>query len=191
VRRSSDAIRRGDHIARPDHHRRRRHRSRPRSHEDLPRQARLCVPSSALLRKTLTSIVVEAIYGGPKVVEYLDFVGDALGFNLVEGSCVTSLEPSTEKQERTNDSILAAHSKRFYARRARPSWPAPTFLHLLMLRMGRTKIRMMLDETCRDYKYYREKGWFESDYFHPVRLNPLKQAAGRLFDCTASKSTNR
>jgi multimeric flavodoxin WrbA len=144
--------------------------------------------------KTFTSIVVEAIYGGPKVVEYLDFVGDALGFNVVKGSCVQSLEPMTEKQRRTNDAVLAAHSRRFHERLSRPSYRVPTFLHLMMFRMGRTKIRLMLDETWRDYTYYREKGWFESDYFYPVRLNPFKQAAGRLFDYTAaigaSKSTS-
>ena len=53
---------------------------------------------------------------------------------------------------------------------------------------GRTKIRLMLDETWRDYTYYRDKGWFGADYFYPVRLNPLKKAAGRLFDYTAARS---
>jgi multimeric flavodoxin WrbA len=138
--------------------------------------------------KTFTSIVVQAIYGGPKVVEYLTFVGDALGFNVVKGSCVNSLEPMTEKQQRTNDSILGAHSRRFHDRLSRPSLPAPTLLHLMMFRMSRTKIRLMLDETWRDYTHYRDKGWFEADYFYPVRLSPLKKAAGNLFDYTASRS---
>jgi hypothetical protein len=138
--------------------------------------------------KTFTSIVVQGIYGGPKIVEYLDFVGDGLGFNVVKGSCVTSMEPITEKQKRTNDSALAAHSKRFHDRLSRPSYPVPTFFHLMMFRMVRTKIRLMLDETWRDYNYYRDKGWFEAEYFYPVRLSPLKKAAGSLFDYTASRS---
>jgi multimeric flavodoxin WrbA len=48
--------------------------------------------------KTFTSIVVQGIYGGPKIVEYLDFVGDGLGFNVVKGSCVTSMEPITRSE---------------------------------------------------------------------------------------------
>ncbi len=34
----------------------------------------------------------------------------------------------------------------------------------------------------RDYKYYTEKGWLESDYFYPTRLGALKAVAGKLFD---------
>jgi hypothetical protein len=141
--------------------------------------------------KTFTSIVVEAIYGGPKVVEYLDFVGDALGFNVVKGSCVNSLEPMTEKQQRTNDSILAAHSRRFHDRLLRPCLPVPTLLHLMMFRMSRTTIRLMLDDAWRDYTYYREKGWFEADYFYPVRLNPIKRTAAHLFDYRAARSAKK
>ena len=44
--------------------------------------------------KTFTSIVVQGIYGGTKIVKYLDFVGNGLGFNSVKGTCVTALEPS-------------------------------------------------------------------------------------------------
>jgi multimeric flavodoxin WrbA len=138
--------------------------------------------------KTFTSIVVQAIYGGPKAMEYLDFIGDALGFNVVKGSCVMSLEPVPEKVRRSNEAILDAHARRFHDQLIQPSLPAPTFLHLMMFRMGRTKIRLMLDESWRDYVYYRDKGWFDADYFYPVRLNPIKKAAGKLFDYSAARS---
>ncbi len=49
--------------------------------------------------KTFTSIVVQGIYGGSKIVKYLDFVGNGLGFNTVKGSCLKSLEPMTEKEQ--------------------------------------------------------------------------------------------
>jgi len=49
-------------------------------------------------------------------------------------------------------------------------------------RMGRSSIRQMLDDTSLDYRYYAKMGWFESDYFYPTQLGPLKKAAGRLFD---------
>jgi hypothetical protein len=35
----------------------------------------------------------------------------------------------------------------------------------MLFRMSRTSIRLMLDEGFRDYRYYKEKGWFESDYY--------------------------
>jgi len=44
--------------------------------------------------KTFTNIVVQGIFGGPKVVKYLDFVGSGLGFNTVKGRVIISLEPT-------------------------------------------------------------------------------------------------
>ncbi len=72
-------------------------------------------------------------------------------------------------------------------RLSQPPVPVPTLSKLMVFRMARTSIRLMLDETSRDFTYYREKGWFESDYFYPVRLGLFKNAAVRLFDCIASR----
>ncbi len=70
--------------------------------------------TSEFFGKTFTSIVAQGIYGGNKIVKYLDFVGRGLSFNM-------------------------------------------------------------------------EKGWFHSDYYYPVKLNPIKQIMGRLFDFTTRK----
>ena len=43
-------------------------------------------------------------------------------------------------------------------------------------------IRKLLDDRSQDYRYYAGNGWFESDYFYPVILDPLKKTAGKLFD---------
>jgi hypothetical protein len=62
-------------------------------------------------RKTFTSIVAQGIYGGDKIVVYLDFVGNGLGFT-VKGSCFTALEPMTGKEKQKIDRALARQSKR-------------------------------------------------------------------------------
>jgi multimeric flavodoxin WrbA len=139
--------------------------------------------------KTFTSIVAQGIYGGPKIVKYLDLVGNGLGFNVVKGSCVTALEPMSEKEQQKIDSILSAHSRRFHARLMQPLYPVPTLFKLWAFRASRTGIRVMLDETYRDYTYYRDKGWFESDYYYPTRLGALKKAAGSLFDTNTARTT--
>ena len=48
-------------------------------------------------------------------------------------------------------------------------------------------MKLMLDESHRDYSYYKKAGWFESDYYYPTRLNPLKKLAGKLFDRMARR----
>ena len=71
--------------------------------------------------KTFTSIVSQSIYGGDKIVKYLDFVGMGLGFNIVKGSCITVLDPMTEKEKQKIDSALAGHSRRFHERLMKPA----------------------------------------------------------------------
>jgi multimeric flavodoxin WrbA len=132
--------------------------------------------------KTFTSIVAQGFYGGDKIVEYLDFVGSFLGFNTVKGSCIATIEPITEKQQHKIDRILAKQARQYYARLEKPDYPAPSWLKLIVFRLTRTKARVELDDSFRDYTYYTDKGWFESDYYYPVRLGPLKKVAGKLFD---------
>ena len=141
--------------------------------------------------KTFTSIVAQGIYGGSKIVKYLDFAGMGLGFNVVKGSCTTALDPMSEKERQKIDSIAAGHSKRFHTRLSQPQYPVPALFKVCAFRAARTSMRVMLDETSRDFTYYREKGWFEADYFYPVRLNMFKKAAGSLVDYITSRSAKK
>jgi len=139
--------------------------------------------------KTFTSIVAQGIYGGSRVVKYLDFVGMGLGFNVVKGSCTTALDPMSEKEREKIDCIVAEHSKRFHAGLSRPQYPVPALFKLWAFRTARTSMRVMLDETSRDFTYYRDKGWFEADYFYPTRLGVIKKATGSLVDSITARMT--
>jgi len=139
--------------------------------------------------RTYTGIVAQGIFGGQKIVDYLDFVGNGLGFNTVKGSCITTLEPMTKKQQRKTDLALAAQARRYYARLEQPGYPAPTLFKLMIFRMARTSMGLELDDSYRDYTYYAEQGWFESDYYYPTHLGPLKKGAGKLFDWTQARLT--
>jgi len=141
--------------------------------------------------KTFTDIVVQGIFGGPKIVKYLDFVGSGLGFNTVKGRVIISLEPMTDKQQNKTYRVLAQLSRQFYKRLMKPTPSTPTLFKLMIFRMSRTSLKLMLDDNYRDYTYYRDKGWFESDYFYPTRLGLLKKVAGRLFDSLAKSRTRK
>ena len=141
--------------------------------------------------KTFTSIIAQGIYGGDKIVNYLDFVGNGLGFNTVKGCCITAFDPMTEKEKQKIDTVLAEHSRRFYEGLMKAAYPVPALFKLWVFRMARTSMRLALDDSSRDYTYYRDKGWFQSDYYYPARLGPLKKAAGTLFDSMATSSTRK
>ncbi len=137
--------------------------------------------------KTSTSIVVFGIWGGGKVVKYLDFVGAGLGFNAVQGSCVQTREPMDAKALRKMERTLAEQSRRFHDQLMGPAYVAPSLFKLWIFRMGRSAIKRELSEDAADYRYYRDRGWFESDYYYPIRLSPLKKAAGAVFDRTGAR----
>lgn len=141
--------------------------------------------------KTCTSIVVQGFYGGAKIVKYLDFVSNGLGFRTVKGSCVTALEPMTAKEQLKVDRVLARHSSRFYEELMKPAYPTPTLLKLMVFRMGRTNVKLLLDERYRDFTYYTEQGWLESDYFYPTHLSVARKLAGRLFDSISAVTARR
>jgi multimeric flavodoxin WrbA len=146
--------------------------------------------------KAYTSIVVEGLYGGRGVVKYLDLVGGALGFNVVTGSRIvcrknpdTAHEPMLEEERRKMDEALARQSRRFHELLSSPAFPAPSMFRLMGFRMARTSIKLELGEDRRDHAYYREHGWFDSDYYYPTKLGPLKRAAGAAFDRIAARSS--
>jgi len=141
--------------------------------------------------KAFTSIVAQGIYRGHKMVRYLDFVGAGLGFNTVKGTYFTAFEPMTKAEEEKLDRVLAKQSRRFHKTLMDPVRPVPSLLRFMGFRMGRTAMRLELDERSCDYRYYRDRGWFESGYYYPTRLGPLKKAAGPLFDAIQEKRTKK
>lgn len=137
--------------------------------------------------KTFTNIVVQGLPFGGGIGKYLSFVGSCFGFNTVVGSRIVAREPLMPQDLRKMDKALATQSKRFYAALASESYPTPTLTMLMGFRIGRTIMKLELDERSRDYRYYQEKDWFNADYFYPVRLGPLRKALGRLFDAVGAR----
>ena len=132
--------------------------------------------------KACTSIVVQGFYRGNKIIDYFNFLGKGLGFNVVNGSCLNSLEPMTEKDQKKTDRIIDKQSKKFYSTLIKREYPIPTLFKLMIFRMARTSVKLLLDESWRDYTYYKNNGWFGSDYYYPAQLNPIKKLAGNFFD---------
>jgi len=131
--------------------------------------------------KTYTAIVTQGIYGGGDVLKYLNFTGESLGFRVSKGCCLTTLDPLTRLQQNKLILEIKKASARFYKELIRPA-PSPSFFRLMAFRIGRTSIKLTLNEKFKDYLYYKEKGWFESDYYYPTKLGMIKKVAGNIFD---------
>lgn len=131
--------------------------------------------------KSATTIVVAGIGFGNRVRKYLEFVEGNLGFDVVKGSVSMTLEPMTRKALAKMNDRLAKQARRFHNRLMRPAFRTPSLLKLAMFRMGRTGIRLNAQGLL-DWDYYRDQGWFESDYFYPVRLGWPKKMFGASLD---------
>ncbi len=137
--------------------------------------------------RTSTSIVVQGMFRGGRIVKDLGFVGGGLGFNVVKGSCSRTLEPMSGKALAKMEETLVGQARRFHARLCRPAHPVPSFRQLAIFRMSRMSMKLLRAQDNLDYAYYREQTWFESDSWYPVRLGPFRKAAGALLDWIAAR----
>ena len=131
--------------------------------------------------KTCTAIATQGFLGGKDVQKYLEDVGQTFGFSVAKGCWLTTLDPMTENQQRVLIEEINQAAARFHKELMRPSYPSPSLFRLMMFRIARTHI-MSLDEKYRDYHYFKDNGWFESDYFYAANLGPIKKALGYFFD---------
>lgn len=136
--------------------------------------------------KVATSIVVQGMFRGSKIRDYLEFVAGGMGFRTVKGSVIRTLEPMSDAALRKMDKALDAQSKRFHDELLKPAFPTPSLAGLAMFRMSRTGIKTSLPEDMRDYAFYRDHGWFDSDFYYPTQLGALKRMAGAFFDWLAA-----
>ncbi len=132
--------------------------------------------------KTFSSIVVQGFFGGDKILKYFDLMGAALGFDVVRGSCSTALVPMTDQERKQRDRTLARQAQRFREQLMQTQPHVPSLIEVVLFRLGRNNVRIELGESDRDYQYYSQRGWFNSDYFYPTRLGLLKRLVGRLAD---------
>jgi hypothetical protein len=68
--------------------------------------------------------------------------------------------------------------------------PPPSFFRLILFRLARTSIKSA-DKKLKDYKYYKEKGWFESEYYYPTRLGTIRKLVGNLADFIGKQMVKR
>lgn len=138
--------------------------------------------------KSFIAIVTQGIYGGDKIVKYLENVGGFWGFNVVKGCLLTVYSQKTASEHKKVSQEIKKASTRFCMELTRTMPAKPTFFRLMMFRFVRTSY-MLMDESIfeRDYRYYKENGWFESDYYYPISLGFIRRLAGRFFDFCQKK----
>ena len=100
----------------------------------------------------------------------------------VPGFFVTTVTPRTPQEQKAIDKKITASVHRFAISLKSDSSPKPSYLMVFIFRIVRSMYRATPDDSLKDVRYYRENGWFTSDYFYPVRLGIGRGIAGALAD---------
>lgn len=131
--------------------------------------------------KAFTVVVTQGITGGENITQYLEASGSNMGFNVTKGSCVNTLEPMTELQNNKIELEMKKCSERFFKALTLGTPKVPSLYRLMMFRMTRSGIKSAKVQLF-DYYYFKDKGWFESDYYYDTKLGPINKMAGCFFD---------
>jgi len=133
--------------------------------------------------RVCTAIVTQGVFGGGSIVKYLCSSGENMGFHTSKGCVVNTMDPMTDKQQAQLVKKVRMAADTFYKKLTRPT-PSPSFMRLAMFRLTRTSISYIAP-GFRDYQHFESMGWFESAYYHPTSLGPLKRLEGWMVDLVA------
>jgi len=134
--------------------------------------------------KAWIPIIVEGAYGGKDILKYLKTLGSFWGFNVCKGISLTlPVNEVLERQKEKIDVELNKKAQKFCKLLTATKSPNPSFKRLFMFRLVRTfHENNPSKEFIKDYKYYKEQGWFDSQYYYNVNIGLLKKFIGMLAD---------
>ncbi len=139
-----------------------------------------------LFGKVSIAIVVQGVYGGKKIVKYIDELMDFWGCRTIKGAVVTgSLYPTgtiPENIANKNRATISSAASRLITAVQNYKEKQPTFFRLAIFRMTRTSMKYSDEVLPADKEYYSNKGWFETQYYTDARLGPIRLMFGTLID---------
>ncbi len=137
-----------------------------------------------LFGRSSICFVTQGVYGGNKVVKYVDELMGFWGCNIIKGSTLKgdldakiAIKDEKVLLERFNKTIEKI-DRQLGANR----FPSPSLFKLIIYRMTRSSMKYFSEATIVDKKYYEDKGWNTADYYYKTKLNVCKKTVGRIID---------
>ncbi|KNF10083.1 NADPH-dependent FMN reductase RutF [Gottschalkia purinilytica] len=147
--------------------------------------------------KISTSIVTQGIYGGGDISKYLSTLSKFWGFVSIPGVTLTTpwgaYNPNTEWTKEGEEKIhikLDKLAKKFHKGLIGNKSPKPKLNQLIIFRLVRSAQKYSINHD-RDHVYFRDNGWFQSDYYYNVRLGFVQKTIGKLIDKIQQKNLGK
>lgn len=147
--------------------------------------------------KSAIAIITQGVYGGNEIVKYINNVSEFWGFKVCKGITLTTpwgvTNPKIEWPESENKKIDLAVKKaaeRFYKVLSTKKLPEPSLKRLIIFRFTRSAHKHSTD-PARDYEYFKNNGWFDSQFFYETKLSWYKRMLGWLVDRFMAKQAQK
>ncbi len=147
--------------------------------------------------KVFSSIVTQGVYGGGQLNKFFKTTAEFWGGIYVKGTVLTLVSaaykpsaPWSEKEQQTVEKEMVKLAGRLKKALSGKLLPSPSLFRLMIFRFTRSAHKYGKEDNM-DFRTYRDKGWFESDYFYPVRLGPVKKLAGFFADLMIKKMAEK
>ena len=139
-----------------------------------------------LFGKVSLAVVVQGVYGGKKIVGYIDELMSFWGCSIVKGAVVSgALYPNSKLADTVrhkNNDIITSATNKFIHTIMSYRERKPSFFRLAIFRMTRSSMKYSQEALDADKKYYSDMGWMESKYYTGVKLGMIKSVFGVLID---------
>lgn len=96
----------------------------------------------------------------------------------------------TEKEARDVRKKLSALASKISSELRSDTVYRSDLFRIFMFRLMRTSHRSR-EKNDRDYMYFKEHGWFDSDYFYEAGLSTFSRFVGKLSDILARRVTDK
>ena len=136
-----------------------------------------------LFGKVSTCFVVEGVYGGKNIIKYHNELMSFWGSNIIKGEIIKG--GLSYKNEFINEELIKLFQKNIRKLQNKLNsnlYQSPTLFRLMIFRMTRSSMKYFDEATPVDKAYYKAKGWNDSTYYYPVKMNIFKILIGYLFD---------
>lgn len=132
------------------------------------------------------AVVVQGVYGGGKVVSYINEIMSFWGAGTIKGAVVSGgLYPNSKVDAKVlakREAELMKAAERFAGRLRGYKQGRPSLFRLAIFRMTRSSMKYSPEALQADRKYFEDHGWMESGYYYDVRLDPVSLLLGSAID---------
>lgn len=148
-----------------------------------------------LFHKTCMAVVVQGVFGGGKIIKHINEVMSFWGMKTAKGIVVSGGiypgKPGNKKIEEKDEKKLTLAIERYVTLLNDEKPQKPSLFKSAIFYMTRSSMKYFDEALEPDKTYYKEKGWLESDYYYPVRINPLRKLMGKLLDGMLKKQAKK